>query len=257
MANDVILKAEHITQKFGGLTAVNDVSMEVQRNEIVGLIGPNGAGKSTFFNNLTGITPPTEGKVFFNNNEITGKEPYKIARIGISRTFQNIRLFSEMTVIENVIAGMYCRNKSGWMDAFLGTPRFKMEEKACKEKAEEILEFTGLSDFKYRYANSLSYGNQRRLEIARAIATDPEIIMLDEPAAGMNEQETTDLLNFIKVLQNKGYSIFLIEHDMRFVMNLCNRIYVLNFGQLIAEGPPEKIKRDPQVMEAYLGKGVS
>ncbi len=251
---ETILKATNITQKFGGLTAVDNVNFELHKGEIVGIIGPNGAGKTTFFNVLTGMYNPTEGKVYYKDKDITGLKPFQITACGMARTFQNIRLFAQMTAIENVMVGMHCRTKANLADAIFRLPRHRREEKAAEEKALNVLELAGLADFRYHYATSLPYGLQRRLEIARAIASDPEILLLDEPAAGMNEQETSDLMDFIRKLQGLGYTILLIEHDMRLVMNICERIYVLNYGALIAHGVPDEIKSNPLVIEAYLGK---
>mgnify|MGYP000878756730 CR=1 FL=1 len=252
---EVILRTENVTQRFGGLTAVNGVNFELNKGEIVGIIGPNGAGKTTFFNNITGVYCPTEGKVFLNQQDITGMKPFEITELGMARTFQNIRLFYRMTVLENVMVGMHTRTNSNLLNIIFKTSRHKNVEKETEDRALEVLELTGLLDYKYHYATSLPYGLQRRLEIARAMATNPEILLFDEPAAGMNEQETTDLIEFIKELKDYGYSILLIEHDMRLVMNICNRIYVLDHGNLIAEGTPLEIKSNKRVIEAYLGKG--
>lgn len=251
-----LLHTAGVTQRFGGLTAVDNLTFELRKGEIVGIIGPNGAGKTTFFNVLTGMYTPTEGKVFFRDKDITGLKPYQITELGMARTFQNIRLFSGMTALENVMVGMHSRTKANMLDAILRLPRHKREEKQSEEKALAILEQAGLADFRYHYATSLPYGLQRRLEIARAIASSPEVLLLDEPAAGMNEQETSDLMDYIRFLQKEGYSVLLIEHDMRLVMNICERIYVLDHGALIANGVPEEIKNHPQVIEAYLGKEV-
>ena len=251
---EAVLSAKGVTQRFGGLVAVNNVDFELRKGEIVGIIGPNGAGKTTLFNCITGQYNPTEGHIYFHDKEITGMKPFDITKLGMCRTFQNIRLFSDMTSIENVMVGTHTRTNANLLDVIFHTKKHKMTEKAAREKAEEVLKLTDLYDFKYHYATSLPYGYQRRLEIARAMASDPEVLMFDEPAAGMNEQETSDLMAFIKQLQGLGYTILLIEHDMRLVMNVCERIYVLDHGTLIAQGCPDEIKSNPQVIEAYLGK---
>ncbi|MDR7869553.1 MAG: ABC transporter ATP-binding protein [Tissierellaceae bacterium] len=253
---ETILKVENVTQRFGGLTAVNGVNMEVKSGEIIGIIGPNGAGKTTFFNDITGVYSPTEGKILLNDKDITGMKPFEITQLGMARTFQNIRLFYRMTVLENVMVGMHSRTKSNLIDSTLKTKAHRETEKEAEKRALEVLELTGLADYRYNYATSLPYGLQRRLEIARAMATNPSILLFDEPAAGMNEQETSDLMAFIRDLKGYGYTIILIEHDMRLVMNICERIYVLDHGNLIAEGIPSEIKANPRVIEAYLGKGV-
>jgi branched-chain amino acid transport system ATP-binding protein len=254
--SDTILRVENVTQRFGGLTAVNGVSMEIKKGEIVGIIGPNGAGKTTFFNDITGVYTPTEGKIYFKDKDITGMKPFEITKLGMARTFQNIRLFYRMTVLENVMVGMHSRTKSNLIDSVLKTSKYNNAEIEAKKRALEVLELTGLADYRYNYATSLPYGLQRRLEIARAMATNPDVLLFDEPAAGMNEEETSDLMKFIRDLKGYGYTIILIEHDMRLVMNICERIYVLDHGSLIAEGIPSEIKSNPRVIEAYLGKGV-
>jgi branched-chain amino acid transport system ATP-binding protein len=250
----VVLHCENITQRFSGLVAVSNVSLDVFENEIVGIIGPNGAGKTTLFNNITGIYPPTEGKVEFAGENVTGLPPYKVTAKGMTRTFQNIRLFNNMMVIDNVMVGLHTGKKSGIMESLLRLPRHRREEKEGLLRAEEVLKLTGLYDYRYHYANSLPYGLQRRLEIARALANAPKLILLDEPAAGMNEQETADLQSFIRSLKEMGNTIILIEHDMRLVMNLCDRIYVLDHGVLIADGHADEIRKNPLVIDAYLGK---
>jgi len=251
-----ILRAENITQKFGGLVANSDISFELYKNEIVGIIGPNGAGKTTLFNIITGMYAPTSGKIYFRDEDITGLKPYEIAITDRPRNFQNSRLFKNMTLIDNVITGLHNQTNSSIIDAVLNLPRNRRENKDNIARAEEILKMTGLFDYRYHYAGSLPYGLQRRLEIARAMAVNTEVLLFDEPAAGMNENETSELLAFIRELKGLGYTILLIEHDMRLVMNLCERIYVLDHGLLIASGTPEEIKSNPLVIDAYLGKGV-
>ena len=254
--SSVVLHCDKITQRFSGLVAVSGVTMDIFENEIVGVIGPNGAGKTTLFNDITGIYRPTEGTVTFAGEDITGLAPHKITAKGMTRTFQNIRLFSNMMVLDNVLVGLHSANKASIVESMLRLPRDRREEKASLQRAEEVLELTGLYEYRYHYANSLAYGLQRRLEIARALASHPKLILLDEPAAGMNEQETSDLLVFIRKLKEMGNTIILIEHDMRLVMNLCDRIYVLDHGNLIADGTPDQVRSNPQVITAYLGEEV-
>lgn len=246
--------AKNVSQQFGGLTAVNCVDLYVDKNEVVGIIGPNGAGKSTLFNCITGVRAPVCGKIFFRGHEITGKRPHEITAMGMARTFQNIRLFQDLTVLENVMVGAHTCISSNIVDAIFHTTRHRRSEATALKKAEEALKIVGLSQYKYEYATSLPYGLQRRLEIGRALASAPQILLLDEPAAGMNEHETDDLTQLIRELKSMNYTIILIEHDMRLVMTVCERIYVLDHGNLIASGYPDEIRANPQVIEAYLGK---
>lgn len=250
------LSVVDITQKFGGLLALDGVNIEVNKGEIIGIIGPNGAGKTTLFNVITGVYHPTSGHVYLNGQEITNLKPYQIARLGFSRTFQNIRLFNRMPVLDNVMMGMSCRSKVSLLDIIFSSGRKRREQKANREKALEILKIMDLEEKKFQMPGSLPYGEQRRLEIARAMATNPTVLLLDEPAAGMNEQETEELRKDIGRLRDMNFTIILIEHDMRFVMNICDRLYVLNHGKMIATGTPAEIKSNELVIEAYLGKDV-
>ena len=249
-----VLKVNNVSQRFGGLLALENVSMEVKEGEIIGVIGPNGAGKTTLFNCVTGIYKPTEGRVMMLGQDITGWKPHTINHLGFARTFQNIRLFPKMTVLDNVITGMFTRTKAGVISSILQLPSARREMREMEEKAGEILKIFGLYDLRYEMSTSLPYGPQRELEIARALVSNPKLLLLDEPVAGMNEQETERLLNIIKKIQQMGYTILLIEHDMRFVMNICEKIYVLDNGRLIGVGTPAEVKSNPAVIEAYLGK---
>jgi branched-chain amino acid transport system ATP-binding protein len=249
------LNAEHISIRFGGLVAVDDVSFNVPRHGIVSLIGPNGAGKTTFFNILTGLYSPTEGRVYLDGRDVTGRKPHRIAALGLARTFQNIRLFNLMTAEENVMVAMHSHLRSGIVSTVLSMPWQRREERAARNTAAELLDFVGIADTRYEYARNLSYGDQRRLEVARALALRPQVLLLDEPTAGMNPQESAVFVDFVhRVRDEKGLSVLLIEHDMSVVMRVSERITVLDRGGKIAEGTPEEIRTNERVVEAYLGK---
>ena len=249
------LQADNISVKFGGLVAVDDVSFDIPTGGVVSLIGPNGAGKTTFFNVLTGLYKPTSGTVTFDDKNITAKPPHKIAQAGVARTFQNIRLFGLMTAEENVMVAMHSHLKSGIISTILGTKRQRTEERESKKIARDLLEFVGIGNTADQFARNLSYGDQRRLEVARALALKPKVLLLDEPTAGMNPQESKTFVDFVyRVRDEKDVSILLIEHDMSVVMKVSERITVLDRGQKIAEGTPDEIKSNKRVIEAYLGK---
>ncbi|NPV90016.1 MAG: ABC transporter ATP-binding protein [Firmicutes bacterium] len=253
-----LLEVRELTKDFGGLRAVNNFNMAIEEGEIVGLIGPNGAGKTTVFNLITGMIPPSTGIVKFRDQSLLGLYPYKIAARGVARTFQNIRLFKEMTVLDSVKAVFHNRVNYNLMDSFLHTPRYRAEEKRITEKSIDLLKTLNLGRRVDDQAGSLPYGEQRRLEIARALALEPSLLLLDEPAAGMNPREVAWLVELIRFVKEQfDLTVLLIEHQMGLVMNLCERLVVMDFGQIIAEGLPEEIRENPQVLEAYLGKGVT
>ncbi len=254
MAEQPLLELDHVTMQFGGLTALNDVSFHIQTGEILGLIGPNGAGKTTCFNVMTGVYQATHGEVRFQGSKLAKLDRHKITRLGIARTFQNIRLFPEMTALENVIVGCEAHSKTSVVGAMLHLPKQQREEKQFRARAMELLTFMGIADRADDAAKNLPYGYQRRLEISRALATQPSLLCLDEPAAGFNPAEKLELMGLIRTIRDQGYTVLLIEHDMNLVMGVTDRIVVLDFGKKIAEGSPTEVRANSAVIAAYLGE---
>ena len=253
---ETVLKVAGISKRFGGLQALTDVGLKIERGQVYGLIGPNGAGKTTFFNVITGLYTPDSGSFELGGKPYQPTAVHEVAKAGIARTFQNIRLFAEMTALENVMVGRHLRTKSGLLGAIFRTAGFKAEERAIMERARELLDYVGIGKYADFKARTLSYGDQRRLEIARALATDPQLIALDEPAAGMNATEKVQLRELIERIRRDNRTVLLIEHDVKLVMGLCDRVTVLEYGKLLAEGTPHEVQHNEKVIEAYLGTGA-
>ena len=254
MSDQTLLTLKNVSRHFGGLKVLQDVNLDIPKGGIFGLIGPNGAGKTTVFNLITGLLPTTSGTIHFEGRDLAGRKPFQITRGGIARTFQNIRIFKEMSLLENVTVGMDAKLRYGPFGLLAGSGLFRSEEKRARERARELLSWVKLDHKADDVADNLSYGDQRKLELARALATEPKLLLLDEPVAGMNSTEKSELMVEIENIARRGFTVFMIEHDMRFVMGLCEQIAVLNFGRIIARGGPEQIRNDPQVIEAYLGR---